>query len=77
MNTVQVLSLILVFAAFCGLMGWVLRFCQIERARAQTEGPEGEARAEKRIAMMLPVVIAAGAALAIITAYLVFFRNWG
>ncbi len=74
MNPQQIAGLILVFVAFCVLMGLILRYCQRERARA-LQGNDGGA--EKPVALLISGIIASGAALAIITAYLVFFRNWG
>lgn len=68
-----ILSLTLVFLAFCALMAGVLAFCFRERRRAQAN-----ARSDDNfIAKVMVGVILAGAALALITGYLVFMRDWG
>jgi hypothetical protein len=78
------LSLTIVFAAFCAIMAGVLMFCIKERrmvdglnetkqAPMTTSAIEAE---DNRIVIVLFGSIIAGAALALITGYLVFFRTW-
>ncbi len=74
MNPLQIAGLILVLVAFCVMMGLILRYFQRERARALNAGDNGP---EKPVALLISGIIASGAALAILTAYLIFFRNWG
>ncbi len=77
-------SLAIVFTAFCVIMGAVLMFCirerrivdgfeKIKNAPMTAEAIETE---DSRIVKVLFGSIIAGAALALITGYLVFFRTW-
>jgi hypothetical protein len=71
-------SLVLVFLAFCAIMGSVLMFCIRARKRAQAadmaQGSDAAvASDDERILLVLFGAILAGAALALVTGYLVFF----
>jgi hypothetical protein len=80
-----VVSLTAVFLAFCIIMGAVLMFCI--RERRMVDGTDGETKSfdsaeaieakDNRIVIVLFGAIIAGALLALITGYLVFFRDWG
>ncbi len=76
------LSLSVVFLAFCLIMGGVLMFCIRERRLVDGLDHPPEMSAEmmeaedSRIVKVLFGAIIAGAALALITGYLVFFRTW-
>jgi hypothetical protein len=76
------ISLLLVFLAFCIIMGAVLTFCIRERRMidglnnvppASAEAIESE---DERLVKVLFGAIVAGALLALITGYLVFIRDW-
>lgn len=85
-------SLIFVFIAFCLLMAGVLAFCLRERRKidgldSQHQQPTEivteqftanlqDTADDNRVAMVLFGTIIGGAALALITGYLVFFRDW-
>lgn len=73
------LSLIVILLVFVGIMFGVLAFCLRERKRALANR-EIDARrdedADNRIAVVLFGGIIVGAILALITAYVVFFRQW-
>ena len=72
-------SLIAIWVSFVGIMFGVLGFCLVERKRALAGGigdRERDKRADKRVVMVLFTSMIAGAALALITAYVVFFRVW-
>lgn len=75
-------SLIAVFICFCLIMGGVLMFCIRERRMVDNiEHPpqmsaEMMAVEDGRIVKVLFGAIIAGAVLALITGYLVFFRTW-
>lgn len=77
------LSLLLVFLAFCAVMGGVLALCFRERRLSarrafHTESPVTLHTADRqgnRLAFILLGCIIAGALLALLTAYLVFFRT--
>jgi hypothetical protein len=75
-------SLLMVFLAFCAIMGAVLMFCIRERrlidgltsvAPMSAEAIENE---DNRLVQVLFGAIVAGAMLALITGYLVFVRDW-
>ncbi|AMS32602.1 MAG: hypothetical protein ACK45Y_11860 [Betaproteobacteria bacterium] len=75
-------SLLVVFLAFCVIMGAVLMFCIRERrlidgltnvAPMSAEAIENE---DNRLVKVLFGAIVAGALLALITGYLVFIRDW-
>lgn len=73
------LSLMLVFGLFCIIMGAVLALCLRERKRAlanQGIDARRDTAADNRVALALFGAIIVGALLALITAYLVFFRQW-
>ncbi len=76
------LSLSVVFLAFCLIMGGVLMFCIRERRMVDSIENPPQMSAEMmevedgRIVKVLFGAIIAGAALALITGYLVFFRTW-
>jgi hypothetical protein len=77
------LSLTIVFLAFCIIMGAVLMFCIRERRMVDGLGNVATAMSaeameieDSRIVKVLFSAIIAGAALALITGYLVFFRSW-
>lgn len=78
------LSLSIVFLAFCAIMGYVLMFCIRERRMVDSVEPnhalpmtaEALEREDSRIVIVLFGAIIAGAALALITGYLVFFSRW-
>jgi hypothetical protein len=84
-------GLLIVFLVFCLLMAGVLAFCLRERRKVDGFGkipaPEemapdqmiarsSDADDDNRVAMVLFGTIVVGALLALITGYLVFFRNW-
>jgi hypothetical protein len=81
-----VASLVAVFLAFCAIMAAVLMFCIRERRmvdgldpaaqRAAPQTAEAIEAEDDRIVKVLFGSIIAGAALALITGYLVFFRTW-
>ena len=71
-----------VFLAFCTIMGGVLMFCIRERRlvdglkRPSPLTPEAIQTEDSRVVLVLFGAIIAGAALALITGYLVFFCEW-
>ena len=73
------LSLVLVFGFFCLIMAAVLALCLRERKRAMANrgiDAKRDEQADNRVAKALFGAIIVGALLALITAYLVFFRQW-
>ena len=73
------LSLVLVFGLFCLIMAAVLALCLRERKRAMANrgiDAKRDEQADNRVAKALFGAIIVGALLALITAYLVFFRQW-
>ncbi len=80
------LSLVVVFGVFCVIMAAVLMFCIRERrmvdgldpaaTRAAPQTAEDIENEDARIVKVLFGAIIAGALLALITGYLVFFRTW-
>ena len=72
-------SLIAIIGIFTAIMFGVLAFCLRTRRRtlarnaASTEQDQAE---DTRVAVVLFGAIVVGAALALITMYLVFFRQW-
>jgi uncharacterized integral membrane protein len=75
-------SLLMVFLAFCVIMGAILMFCIRERrlidglktvAPLSAESIENE---DNRLVIVLFGAITAGALLALTTGYLVFVRDW-
>ena len=74
--------MIAVFLAFCTIMGGVLMFCIRERRlvdglkRPAPLTPAAIQTEDSRVVLVLFGAIIAGAALALITGYLVFFREW-
>jgi hypothetical protein len=78
-----VASLAGVFLVFCLIMGGVLMFCIRERrmvdgleAPVAPQSAEAMEAEDSRIVKVLFSAIIAGAALALITGWLVFFRTW-
>ncbi len=72
-------SLIAIWGSFVAIMFGVLGFCLVERKRALASGisdAERDKRADKRVLLVLFASMIAGALLALITAYVVFFRVW-
>jgi hypothetical protein len=72
-------SLIAILLAFFAIMVGVLVFCLRERKRALLQrivNPRRDEDDDNRIAMVIFGAIIVGAALALITAYVVFFRQW-
>ena len=72
-------SLILIIGIFCAIMFGVLAFCIRERKRTlarRTSGIEQDQAEDARVAVVLFGAIIVGALLALITMYLVFFRQW-
>ena len=72
-------SLILIIGIFCAIMFGVLAFCIRERKRTlarRTGGIEQDQAEDARVAVVLFGAIIVGALLALITMYLVFFRQW-
>ena len=73
------LSLILIAGIFCLIMFGILAFCLRERKHtlnklvSSTESDQAE---DSRVAIVLFGSIIVGAVLALITMYLVFFRQW-
>ena len=73
------LSLAVILLVFVGIMFGVLAFCLRERKRAlanQGIDARRDEDADNRIAVVLFGGIIGGAVLALITAYVVFFRQW-
>lgn len=76
------LSLAAVFLAFCAIMMGVLLFCIRERRlidglkRVAPMSPEDIDAEDRRLVKVLFGAIIAGVGLALITGYLVFFRQW-
>jgi hypothetical protein len=75
-------SLLVVFLAFCVMMGAVLMFCIRERrlidglGDAPTPSAEAIENEDERLVKVLFGAIVGGALLALITGYLVFIRDW-
>ena len=72
-------SLIVILLVFVGIMFGVLGFCLRERKRAlanQTVDARRDEQADNRVAVVLFGGILVGAVLALITAYVVFFRTY-
>ena len=72
-------SLIIILLVFVGIMFGVLGFCLRERKRAlanQAVDARRDEQADNRVAMVLFGGILVGALLALITAYVVFFRTY-
>lgn len=72
-------SLIAIIGIFCAIMFGVLGFCLRERKSARanrTNNIERDYAQDTRVAIVLFGAIIAGAVLALITMYLVFFRQW-
>lgn len=71
-------SLVGVFLAFCAIMAGVLWFCLRARRRssAATQSAREAAMEDRRVLHTLLISIAAGAALALLAAYLIFIRDW-
>lgn len=72
-------SLIVILLVFVGIMFGVLGFCLRERKRAlanQAVDARRDEQADNRVAMVLFGGILVGALLALITAYVVFFRTY-
>ena len=72
-------SLIVILLVFVGIMFGVLGFCLRERKRAlanQAVDARRDEQADNRVAMVLFGGILVGAVLALITAYVVFFRTY-
>ena len=72
-------SLILILGIFCAIMFGVLAFCLRERKRTLADPVstvERDQAEDTRVAMVLFGSIIVGALLALITMYLVFFRQW-
>ena len=73
------LSLALVFGLFCLIMAAVLALCLRERKRAMANrgiDAKRDEQADNRVAKALFGAIIVGALRALITAYLIFFRQW-
>ena len=72
-------SLFLIIGIFCAIMFGVLGFCLRERKRTlanQVSSVEKDQAEDARVAVVLFGAIIVGALLALITMYLVFFRQW-
>ena len=72
-------SLIVILLVFVGIMFGVLGFCLRERKRAlanKAVDARRDEQADNRVAMVLFGGILVGAVLALITAYVVFFRTY-
>ena len=72
-------TLAIIFGTFCTIMFGVLAFCLRERKRALSSlvaDARRDEAADNRVAVTLFGAIIAGAVLALITAYVVFFRDW-
>lgn len=72
-------SLIVILLVFVAIMFGVLGFCLRERKRAlanQAVDARRDEQADNRVAMVLFGGILVGALLALITAYVVFFRTY-
>lgn len=72
-------SLIVILLVFVGIMFGVLGFCLRERKRAlanQAVDARRDEQADNRVAVVLFGGILVGAVLALITAYVVFFRTY-
>ena len=72
-------SLFAIIGIFCALMFGVLAFCLRARKRSlasQVRSIENDHAEDARIAVVLFGAIIVGALLALITMYLVFFRQW-
>ena len=72
-------SLILIIGIFSAIMFGVLAFCLQMRKRTLARQADNIAEdhvEDKRVAIVLFGAIVVGAVLALITMYLVFFRQW-
>lgn len=72
-------SLIAILLAFFAIMVGVLVFCLRERKRALLQRIVNRSRDEdddNRVAVVIFGAIIVGAMLALVTAYVVFFRQW-
>jgi heme/copper-type cytochrome/quinol oxidase subunit 2 len=72
-------SLIAIIGVFCAIMFGVLGFCLRERRRARANrsgNTDVDHAQDTRVAIVLFGAIIVGAVLALITMYLVFFRQW-
>lgn len=72
-------SLVVILLVFFAIMIAVLAFCLKERKRAlavHRVDPRSDRDVDNRIVVILFGAIIAGAVLALITAYVVFFRQW-
>ena len=72
-------TLAIIFGIFCVIMFCVLAFCLRERKHAlanQLADARRDEAADNRVAVVLFGSIIVGAVLALITAYVVFFREW-
>ena len=72
-------SLIVIIGLFTAIMFGVLAFCLRTRRRTlarDTPSAEQDQAEDARVAVVLFGAIVVGAALALITMYLVFFRQW-
>ena len=72
-------SLIAILLVFVGIMFGVLAFCLRERKRALANhliDAQRDNAADKRVAIILFSAMIIGALLALLTAYVVFFRQW-
>jgi hypothetical protein len=72
-------SLIAIIGVFCAIMFGVLGFCLRERKSARARSARDtkiDHAQDTRVAVVLFGAIIVGAVLALITMYLVFFRQW-
>lgn len=72
-------SLFAIIGIFCALLFGVLAFCLRTRKRSlasQVRSIEKDHAEDARVAVVLFGAIIVGALLALITMYLVFFRQW-
>jgi hypothetical protein len=72
-------SLVVILVVFFAIMIAVLSFCLKERKRAvalREVDPRHDRAMDNRIAVILFGAIIVGALLALVTAYVVFFRQW-
>lgn len=72
-------SLIAILLAFFAIMVGVLVFCLRERKRALLQrivNPRRDEEDDNRVAVVIFGAIIVGAMLALVTAYVVFFRQW-
>ena len=72
-------SLILIAGIFCAIMFGILAFCLHERKQTLKKvvsSAKSDQAEDSRVAIVLFGSIIVGAVLALITMYLVFFRQW-